>query len=167
MSLDDDGLAVNAAVPQEPTVGPIAMPSIAALYSAGRLGAAPRTKVLPSSSRRRIEPRRWLVDCASTVRTMTSRIGRQRSAVNRELQRLLLPFDDRLVPRGASLGRRVAAGLRMRANLRFLHATSLARVASKGRENRRATSRAGRGPREFSRGYLTPSGVDCMSTPAL
>nr|WP_320673148.1 hypothetical protein [Patulibacter sp. DM4] len=48
MSSTAIGSPVKAAWPQEPTPGPTVMPSIASLYSPGRLGAAPCSRWLPS-----------------------------------------------------------------------------------------------------------------------
>ncbi len=64
------------AVPHEPAAGPIAAPSIAALYCAGSDGAAPTRTCTPSSSSSRIEHAAPFPSSASARRqTSTSSSG--------------------------------------------------------------------------------------------
>src|SRR5271154_5255833 len=49
------GCRRNAALPHDPTFGPMTIPSVAARYGSGRFGAAAYRKRGPSSSNRKIE----------------------------------------------------------------------------------------------------------------
>jgi len=71
MSVTSTGSRRNAAVPQEPAVGPIGTPSTAALYAAGRLGPAPeRSTSRPGS--RTITAQSDPGSCSSTIATTPS-----------------------------------------------------------------------------------------------
>src|ERR1700691_277331 len=76
MSEEKIGCRRNAALPHDPTFGPMSIPSVAARYGSGKFGAAAYRKRRPSSSSRKIEhnvPGLWpSIRRAIVVRTSLS-----------------------------------------------------------------------------------------------
>ena len=73
MSVTMTGVPRNAAVPHEPIPSPTGMPWIAALYSSGRLGAAPSNSEVPSSEVKSIDASISPFDGFSTMRMISRR----------------------------------------------------------------------------------------------
>src|SRR5271155_6192831 len=76
MSEAKTGCRRNAALPHDPTFGPMIIPSVTARYASGKFGAAAYRKRMPSSSSRKIEhnvPGLWpSIRRAIVVRTSPS-----------------------------------------------------------------------------------------------
>ena len=94
---------MNAAVPQDPTSGPIRRPSIASLYSSGRLGAEQWRRCSPSGSSSRTDAKTALVgillDCAHQT---SQRLGK-RLVCRDESKRPVFGFDQAHLSRSSLL----------------------------------------------------------------